>query len=287
MTEWQECMLYLHFPKYVCSDPRDYGYMGGFHIGMFKQLVGFQRILTLIARRYLFHTATGTLAEGDPYSRIEYARKALLAWCSVVSDAKCEPKVCFAELHDDFPELVTKTGNGWLIRHFQHIVKMIRNDEDELFDEKTVSIYNGLSRGFKQQWKNKVQQMQVPIFQTNTKAAWGLRFDDILAEALDAGPLRTEPIVLPEKLQARLAIEAEALSPRMLEVTEAVLRYLYANRQPDTEWVVFPVCNFNARWGTESFEKKWKSKIPTSLVAFQTCSGSLARAKIVNMEKYL
>ena len=82
MTEWQECMQYLHFPDYECDDPQDHRYMSGFHFGMFKKMIGFGRILTLIARRYLFHTETGEIASGDPYTRIEYARRALLAWCS-------------------------------------------------------------------------------------------------------------------------------------------------------------------------------------------------------------
>ena len=59
--------------------------------------------------------------------------------------SKREPRVCFPELHDEFPELVTKSGSGWLIRHFRHLVKMIRNDEDELFSEETHALINGLS----------------------------------------------------------------------------------------------------------------------------------------------
>ena len=278
MTEWQECMQYLVFPEYECDDPQDHSYMSWFHFGMFKKIIGFQRILTLIARRYLFHTETGAIAPGDPYMRIEYARRALLAWCSISSSSKQEPRVYFPELHTEFPKLVNGAGNGWLIRHFRHIVKMVRDDENEFFNENTHTLIEGLSRGFGTRWVQKVRQFQVPIFQTNTKGAWTLRFDDVLASALDAGPLSDTPVVLPPALMRRLI--DMPLSDRMREVTEAVLCYLYANRQPDTEWVLFPVCNFSAQWGTESFEKKWKPKIPKSFVIFETFSGSLTRAKI-------
>ena len=51
-----------------------------------------------------------------------------------------------------------------------------------------------ISKGFKTEWKKKVRQLQVPIFALNTKAAWALRFDDILADALELSALRTNVI---------------------------------------------------------------------------------------------
>ena len=45
---------------------------------------------------------------------------------------------------------------------------------------------------------------QVPIFALNTKGAWTLRFDDILADALEAGPLRTEEYPLSDDIAERL-----------------------------------------------------------------------------------
>ena len=33
-------------------------------------------------------------------------------------------------------------------------------------------------------------QYQIPIFASQTKGAWTLRFDDVLADALELGPLR-------------------------------------------------------------------------------------------------
>ncbi len=46
----------------------------------------------------------------------------------------------------------------------------------------------------------------MPIFALNTKAAWGLRFDDIIADVLELGQLRTEEYILPpekvEKIQS-------------------------------------------------------------------------------------
>ena len=46
--------------------------------------------------------------------------------------------------------------------------------------------------------EKKVRQLQVPILALNTKATWALRLDDILAEALELGALRTEEYVLPQ-----------------------------------------------------------------------------------------
>ena len=41
--------------------------------------------------------------------------------------------------------------------------------------------------------------MQVPAFALNTKGAWILRFDDILADALELGPLQNYDIQLSQE----------------------------------------------------------------------------------------
>ncbi len=46
--------------------------------------------------------------------------------------------------------------------------------------------------------------MQVPPFASNTKGAWVLRFDDILANALELGPLRNRDFELPEETIQRI-----------------------------------------------------------------------------------
>ena len=48
---------------------------------------------------------------------------------------------------------------------------------------------SAISKGFTKMWTKKVKQMQVPPFALNTKGAWVLRFDDIIADALELGAL--------------------------------------------------------------------------------------------------
>ena len=45
-----------------------------------------------------------------------------------------------------------------------------------------------LKTGFRRQWARKLRQLQVPAFTPNTMGSWVLRFDDILADALELGP---------------------------------------------------------------------------------------------------
>lgn len=42
-------------------------------------------------------------------------------------------------------------------------------------------------------------QFQTPIFSLNTKGAWMLCFDDILADALEQGPLMYYEVYIPEE----------------------------------------------------------------------------------------
>ena len=62
-----------------------------------------------------------------------------------------------------------------------------------------------LKAGFTREWKKKVRHMLVPAFALNTKGAWVLRFDDILADALELGPLQNYDISLPQETTASLA----------------------------------------------------------------------------------
>ena len=46
------------------------------------------RFLTILARGYLFHGKDGAILSSDPHDWIDYARRALCAWCSVPEDGK-------------------------------------------------------------------------------------------------------------------------------------------------------------------------------------------------------
>ena len=57
---------------------------------------------------------------------------------------------------------------------------------------------------YTREWQKQVRKFQVPIFALNAKGAWTLRFDDILADAPEAGPFRVEEYPLQEDIAERL-----------------------------------------------------------------------------------
>ena len=120
-NEWAEFKEYTDKPQYTSKSKNDKTYIGRFTFDMIKDFTGFNRIFTMLARGFLFHDKDGAVLSGDPYDRIEYARKALLAWCSVADrSAKPKVKVDYRELTDEFPELVDSKGNGWFILLNKH-----------------------------------------------------------------------------------------------------------------------------------------------------------------------
>ena len=134
-----------------------------------------------------------------------------------------------------------------------------------------------LSVGFTAQWKKRVRQLQVPIFALNTKGAWTLRFDDIIADALEAGTLRMEEYPLPETVNKQL--EATDANGVPKEVIAELIRYYLANKPDDTDWVVLPVSNFDAYYGN-NLSKKWLAKIPKSIMIRENRYG-ISRYKVI------
>lgn len=275
--EWSEFLAYTHFPEYKSDKSTDTTYMGRFVFSMFEDFHGFARILTILARGFLFHTETGRPAEGDPYDGIEYARRALLAWCSIPDKSDAEPRVCFPELSAEFPNLVDTEGRGWLVRHVRNIIAFVRANKNA--KASAVKAVDRLSATFTDAWQNKVRHIQVPIFSANTQKPWSLRLDDVIADALTLGPLRMGEFPLPTEWAERIKnTDLNGVKPSI--VTE-VVRFILANKQPDTDWVVFPVVNFSAYLGSETFSKTTKYKLPKELVLFDKDCNGLVRAKVV------
>lgn len=263
-NEWAEFKAYTEQPTYTAVRKTDTTYLRRFTFDMITEFSGFCHILTIIARGYLFHDKEGAILDGNPYDRIDIARNALYAWCSVPNKKKSpDPSVDFRELSADFPELVDKDGKGWFYRHIKNVIKFIKENPDKVSKSAYKKCEN-LTAGFTAQWKKRVRQLQVPIFALNTKGAWTLRFDDILANALNAGPLRTKDYLLPEALKAQLETIDTNGVPK--EIIAELFRYYLANKQDDTDWVVLPVANFDAYYGNNTFSKKWMAKIPKSLI---------------------
>ena len=261
---------------YSAASKHDLSYLGRFAFKTITDFEGFGRILTIIARGYIFHNKNGSLFDGDPYSRVEYARKALCAWCSIPDKNEDASFINFAELSADFPELVNGKGEGWYYRHIQNIIKFVKKNPTAI-SEKAKTTVAGISKGFKTEWKKKVRQLQVPIFALNTKAAWALRLDDILADALELGALRTEEYILSH--EKYVALQNLDLNGVPLEVICEVVAFYEANKNEDSDWVVLPIANFDCYYGNTNFSKKWLSKIPDTILTREVSNG-ICRVKV-------
>ena len=269
-NEWAEFKAYTEQPVYTASRKTDTIYLGRFTFDMITEFTGFGRILTTIAHGYLFHDKEGRVLD-KPYERIEIARNALCAWCSIPNKKKnSEPPVDFRELSAYFPELVDTNGKGWYYRHIKNVIRFVRANPDKVSKSAFKKCEN-ISTGFTSQWKKKVRQLQVPIFALNTKGAWTLRFDDIIADALEAGALRTEEYPLPETVISQLEKADTNGIPK--EIITDLIRYYLANKQGDTEWVVLPVANFEAYYRNNNLSKKWLARIPNTLMVRENNHG--------------
>ena len=277
-NEWAEFKAYTEKPQYISMSKNDKTYMGRFTVDMIKDFTGFSRIFTIIARGYLFHDKDGNILSCDPYERISYAKNALLAWCSI-NDRRSNPeaKVDYRELAPEFPELVNNKGNGWYITHIRSIFRFAYGHYD-LLSKPVQEILPDISEGYSAQWKKRVGHFIVPIFDRKTKSAWGVRFDDAIADALEAGPLRTEEYVLPDELKEKL--DEYELTRKTKQAAEDLMAFYYANKQDDCEWVVLPVVNFNAYYRSTTFEKNILPKLPREVFVRETRHG-LCRFKIV------
>ena len=274
-NEWLEFKAYTDKPTYFSSGKRDFSYLGRFSLKTILELEGLGRILTVIARGYLFHDKDGNILKDDAYSRIEYAKKALCAWCSV-PDTKENSDVNFAHLSGEFPELVSETGEGWFYSHIQGITEFAKANPS-LISVNSIKKLLEKHKDFTEMWTNKVKQMQIPPFALNTKGAWVLRFDDIIADALELGALRTEETQLPQQIKDKL--ENVDLNDVPYDVVSEVICFCIANKKENTEWVHLPVANFDCYYSNTNFSKKWLSKIPDTILERELASG-VSRVKL-------
>ena len=93
----------------------------------------------------------------------------------------------YGEYTEEFPELVMPDGDGWLIRHVDNIITFVEANPNAVRKGVAEKI-EALKKGFRKQWANKVRQMLIPLFASNTKGAWVLRFDDISGRRPGARP---------------------------------------------------------------------------------------------------
>ena len=200
--------------------------------------------------------------------------------------AKAEPKewqfqTDFSELHTEFPELVDADGVGWFLRHVLRAADFMLAHPEKVRST-SLKYAEVIHSKFAAAWRSKVMQYQIPIFASQTKGAWTLRLDDVLADALELGPLRREgpelPLELTEKVTTALPKEIPS------EVVCTLIRYYLANRQDDCEWVVLPVASFDTYFGDTSFSKKYLPKITPEIMERSNAFG-ISRYRVT--EEYL
>ena len=261
--------------SYTARNKHDAAYLGRFTYGMLMDFEGLARVFTILARGYMYRD--------DTVPDVERARRALCAWCSVPDSKKTSPRedwqfhTQYSNLHKEFPELVDAEGLGWLFRHVRNICTFVEANPGRT-SKKAQENCEALKKGFEAQWRKKLIQYQAPIFTEDPKYAWILHFDDALADALELGPLRRTDISLPPELLRRIG----ELTPKGVpaKVMETLIAYYLANKPEDSDWVVLPVSNFDAYFGTISFSHRWLAMLPKEIVQREQQSYGICRYRI-------
>ena len=273
-NEWAEFLAYTKEPTYAVRNKKDNGFLGRFTMDMLMENYGFARILTVLARGYLFHNPDGTQRADDPYERTDDARRFLCAWCSIPDKKNAAPRAewqfrtDFRELHDAFPKLVDADGCGWYIRYLHGIVNFINANRDKV-GKSTIKIADNIEK-LEDAWRKKVIQFQIPIFSEGTKGDLILRFDDVIADALELGALRTESILLTDEQEQWLAKVTPQKVP--LRVARTLLEYYLANKPTDSDWCVLPVTNIETYLGSSALGRMYIKKLPELFVE-RKCAG--------------
>ena len=282
LNEWKEFQDYIGDVSYTARNKQDTTYLGRFTFDTILDFEGLNRVLTILARGFLFHNEDGGPTE-SPRERIDYARRGLCAWCSVPDSKKATPREAwqfgseFGTLHGEFPRLVEENGSGWFHRHVHRVAAFARENPEKVSSSAQKKCA-AIEKGFDQAWRDKVLQMQVPLFAPTTKGQWGLRFDSFLAQALDLGPLRDEEPELPSKMAERIRYYTPQGMPS--EMVETLVAYYLANKPEDTDWVVLPVANFDAYFGTTSFGRKYLKQIPETILERSETGFGLCRYRL-------
>ena len=272
LNEQQEFLSYTSVPIYTSKNKQNFSYLGRIAFATILDFEGLPRILSIIARGYM---------HGGDTLDIDRAYRALCAWCSIpdkkenATREEWQYKSDFRELHGEFPELVTEDGQGWFYRHVHGIADYILSNPNKT----SKSAYDNaiaIKSGFDKKWRNKVIQFQIPIFSEKTKGAWIVRFDDVIADALELGKLKIYPETLPENIYKKLSTVDDAIRDKV----SYLVAYYLANIDDEMEWVVLPVVSFDAYFGGTTFSKKILSKLPKDIIIRDRTSYGVSRYKV-------
>ena len=105
-----------------------------------------------------------------------------------------------------------------------------------------------------------------------------LKFDYIIADALELGPLRMEAVSLPTEFHSKVVMCDEKGLP--FEAVRDVVCYCLANKTEDSEWIVLPVASFDCYYNSTNFSKKWLSRIPETIIKRESALG-VCRVKLM------
>ena len=271
LNEKEEFLAYTGKIDYKTADKHTY--LGRFNFDMLTKFIGLTRALTIIARGYMFENG-----EAD----IDRARQALCAWCSVPNKKTDQPKkegqsdTDFRHLYVQFPELVDSNGNGWFYTFVQNTIKFIKDNPDKVskYDQKKPDKLKGVASA----WRKKVMQYQVPLYSSKTKGSFLINFDDILADALEQGELQNKDFELSSELTEQLiSATPKGVKP---DVLITLYKYYIANKQDNTDWVVLPVTNFDAFFGTTAFGRRYLQLLKEANIIESKTSYGISRLKI-------
>lgn len=172
-------------------------------------------------------------------------------------------------------------GWGWFSRHF-HRAMQFALAHPGLVHKNYADSAGKLDKLFDHEWRSKVLQYQTESLSTLTEGAWTIRFDDMIADALELGPLRcTEP-----ELPAELAERLEQIRPEKMpaNILPTLVAYYLANRPEDSDWVVLPVTNFDCYFGNTNFGRKYLNQLPQEVIERSNSFG-ISRYRV--REEYL
>ena len=137
LNEWKEFQDYTGAVNYTARNKQDTTYLGRFTFDTILDFEGLNRVLTILARGFLFHGEDGSPAEA-PRERIDYAKRGLCAWCSVPSSKNATPREAwqfgsdFGNLHSEFPSLVDENGSGWFHRQVHRVAAFVRENPERV-----------------------------------------------------------------------------------------------------------------------------------------------------------
>lgn len=272
LNEQQEFLSYTGVSEYTSKNKQDFSYLGRIAFATILDFEGLPRILSIIARGYMHETNSPD---------IDRAYRALCAWCSIpdkkenATREEWQYKSDFRELNAEFPELITEDGQGWFYRHVHGIADYILSNPNKT----SKGAYDNaiaVESGFDKKWRNKVIQFQIPIFSEKTKGAWIVRFDDVIADALELGELKVYPETLPVNISKKLSAVPDDLRDKV----SYLIAYYLANIDDEMEWVVLPVVSFDAYFGGTTFSKKILSKLPKDIIIRDRTSYGVSRYKV-------